>query len=97
MVFRLTRRAALAAVHYQPEPRVSNRVVPVRIAPVLISPCDTKAMSWTLDSTQRVDVTGECDQGCCECGRWATPMTPLKKLVRRRAAGSAKRRPRRKP
>ena len=79
------------------EPRYRNR-----ITPVLIAPCDTKALSWTLDAIQRVDFTGEFDQGCRDLLRvwglgYAAPIAPAKKSGRRRPADGPKPKPRGKP
>ena len=35
-----------------------------RIVPVVLKPCDTADLSWTLDGIQRVDFTAAFDQGC---------------------------------
>ncbi len=34
-----------------------------RIVPVLLRPCATRELSWTLDAIQRVDFTADVDQG----------------------------------
>ena len=37
-----------------------------RIIPVLLKPCSTEALSWTLASLQRVDFSGGFERSCRE-------------------------------
>ncbi len=58
-----------------------------RIVPLLLKPCDTHRFSWTVDAIQRVDFTGEFDDGCLDLLRvWGLGYTtPAEPAVSRRA------------
>jgi len=50
-----------------------------RIIPLLRKPCDASKLSWTLNSFERVDFTGDFDEGCRQLLRvWNIEWKPEK-------------------
>lgn len=50
-----------------------------RVVPVLYRTCDDEALSWTLPSFQRVDFTGDFEEGCRELLKvWGLGYGPTK-------------------